>query len=70
MKFKVETAIYFVYEVEADNLEDAEILANNADTDITRSSDDSNGNIVDVLLYEEAPTGVDLTKLNALLNNR
>ena len=27
MKCKVETANYFVYEVEADNLEDAEILA-------------------------------------------
>jgi len=48
----------------------AEILANNDDTDRTRSSYDNKGNIIDILPYPTAPTGDDLTQLNNFLDSR
>lgn len=48
----------------------AEILANNDDTDTTRSSYDDNGNIVDIVLYSTSLIGEILKKLNIFLNRR
>lgn len=47
-----------------------EILANNADTDADRSSFDENGDIVDIFVYADAPTGAELAQLNDYLDSK